>query len=111
MGRARILWVLLALGGCTPATKTAVLPTCAAGAVLSADAPRRGTPVEQTPAGQCLAAHAEAGDIAAALRLGDFYLAVPGTLPLIDRKGHELHWFRLAGRAIDRQRSRPASAQ
>jgi hypothetical protein len=87
---AAMLW------GCSPAAKPPALARCAPDAVLSADAPRHGIPVEQTPAGRCLADHAEAGDIAAALKIGDFYLAVPGTLPLIDRKGHELHWFRLA---------------
>jgi len=91
-----VLLAILCLSGCAPSAKSPVLAACPTGAILSADAPRRGIPVEQTPAGKCLADHAEAGDIAAALRLGDFYLAVPGTLPLIDRKGHELHWFRLA---------------
>jgi len=91
------LLAALCLSACTPAAKAPALRSCDAGAVLSADGPRRGIPVEQSPAGQCLSARAEAGDIAAALRLGNFYLGVPGTLPLMDRKGHELHWFRLAG--------------
>jgi hypothetical protein len=65
--------------------------------VLSADGLARGIPVEATPGGHCLAARAEAGDPAAALRLGDFYSAQPGPLPLIDRNGREVHWYRLAG--------------
>ncbi|WP_428334338.1 hypothetical protein [Novosphingobium sp.] len=91
------LIAVLTLWGCTPAAKAPAPGPCAPDAVLSADAPRRGIPVEQTPAGRCMADRAEAGDIAAGLKIGDFYLNVPGTLPLIDRKGHELHWFRLAG--------------
>ena len=90
------LVTVLCVCGCAPGAKTSTLSACPAGAILSADAPQHGIPVEQTPAGRCLSDHAEAGDRAAALRLGDFYLAVSGTLPLIDRKVHELHWFRLA---------------
>ena len=63
-------------------------PPCAADIVLSADATKRGIPVEATPGGRCLAARAEAGDVAAQLRLGDFYHDAPGTMPLIDRRGH-----------------------
>jgi len=73
-----------------------VPPRCPAGLVLSVAAPAQGTPVEATPAGQCLAARATAGDVAAALRLGDFYRTAPGTLPLIDRRGRQIHWYRLA---------------
>jgi hypothetical protein len=87
---------LLLLAGCSRAVAPPAPPPCPA-AVLSADAPRRGVPVEDTPAGQCLARRAEAGDIDAAMTLGDFYRTLPGTLPLIDRNGREVHWYRLAG--------------
>jgi hypothetical protein len=84
-----------ALSGCAqPAAP--LPPQCAAAAMLSADAPAKGIPVEVTAAGRCLAARAEAGDIAAQLRLADFYHDAPGTMPLIDRRGHQLHWYRLA---------------
>jgi hypothetical protein len=83
------------LAGCASAPAPAP-PVCPAKAALSASAPVRGIPVESTPAGQCLALRAQAGDIAAALRLGDFYRTVPGTLPLIDRRGRQVHWYRLA---------------
>jgi hypothetical protein len=72
-------------------------PTCPAQLVLPADGLAQGIPVETTPGGRCLATRAEAGDAAAALRLGDFYAAQPGPLPLIDRNGREVHWYRLAG--------------
>ena len=86
----------LVLVGCTRAPQPPASRPCLASTVLPADAPAHGIPVEQTPAGHCLADRAEAGDIDAALQLGDFYRELPGTLPLIDRKGHELHWYRLA---------------
>ena len=70
-------------------------PPCPANLVLSA-ALAQGQPVEATPGGRCLAQRATAGDIVAALRLGDFYTAQAGTLPLIDRNGREVHWYRLA---------------
>jgi hypothetical protein len=90
------LGALAAMAGCArePAPNP---PVCPANLVLSAADPARGVPVEDTPAGHCLAARAEAGDIAAALRLGDFYSTLPGTAPLIDRHGRQVHWYRLAG--------------
>jgi hypothetical protein len=91
---ARVLPLLL-LAGCTRAVAPTPPPPCPA-ATLSAEAPRRGVPVEDTPAGRCLAHRAEAGDIDAALALGDFYRTLPGLLPLIDRNGREVHWYRLA---------------
>ncbi len=97
MSRRCIAALVLFSTACTRGSPAPVPPTCAANAVLPVDPLRRGIPVEASPAGHCLATRAEAGDIAAALRLGDFYRQVPGTLPLIDRKGHELHWYRLAG--------------
>jgi hypothetical protein len=110
---ARGLW---ALAGCTLLAGCAVLAGCTAPAapvpppctpppVLSADAPARGIPVEATPGGQCLAARAEAGDVAAQLRLGDFYHDAPGTMPLIDRRGRQIHWYRMAA-----DRGSPAGA-
>ena len=87
---------LTALGACSPGARPPAPQPCAPGVALAIDPLRHGIPVEATPAGKCLADHAEAGENPAAMQLGNFYLAVPGTLPLIDRKGHELHWFRLA---------------
>jgi hypothetical protein len=87
---------LLALAGCAQQAP-APMPECRANLVLPAQAPAHGVPVEDTPAGRCLAARAKAGDVAAALRLGDFYSAIPGKLPLIDRNGRRVHWYRLAG--------------
>ena len=89
---------LLALAGCTQAPPPPPpSPPCAVGTSLPTAGLARGIPVEDTPGGHCLADRAEAGDNDAALRLGDFYRELPGILPLIDRKGHELHWYRLAG--------------
>ncbi len=101
---------LLTLGACTALAGCAkpaapVPPPCAADIVLSADATKRGIPVEATSGGRCLAARAEAGDVAAQLRLGDFYHDAPGTMPLIDRRGHQVHWYRLAA-----DRGSPAGA-
>lgn len=83
------------LAGCA-ASPAPAPPACPADLALSPAAPVHGVPVEDTPAGQCLALRAQAGDIAAALRLGDFYRTLPGTLPLIDRRGRQVHWYRLA---------------
>jgi len=88
------LIALLAACGRSPAPP--VPPPCPANLVLPASAPAQGIPVEDTPAGQCLAARASAGDVAAQLRLGDFYRDTPGTMPLIDRRGRQLHWYRMA---------------
>ena len=90
------LGAVAALAGCA-AERQPTVPTCPAGLVLSPADPARGVPVEDTPAGHCLAARAEAGDIAAALRLGDFYSGLPGIMPLIDRRGRQVYWYRLAG--------------
>jgi len=89
------LGALAALASCARERPPAP-PACPANLVLSAADPARGVPVEDTPAGHCLAARAAAGDITAALRLGDFYSALPGTVPLIDRRGRQVHWYRLA---------------
>lgn len=86
--------LLLALGGCSRALPPAP-PPCPA-AALDEAAPRRGVPIELTAAGACLAARGLAGDAAAALQLGDFYDSLPTTLPLIDRRGRELFWYRHA---------------
>lgn len=93
--RALALGALALLPGCAH-QPTPGPPPCPADLVLSAAAPAHGTPVEATPGGRCLAARAQAGDVAAALQLGDFYRTVPGTLPLIDRRGRQIHWYRLA---------------
>jgi hypothetical protein len=96
IGRGLIaLGAVAALAGCT-GERAPAPPVCPANPVLSAAAPARGVPVEDTPAGHCLATRATAGDIAAALRLGDFYSTLPGTMPLIDRRGRQVHWYRLA---------------
>jgi len=94
IGRSILLAALAMLSGCS-SVRSPAPPPCPAKLVLSA-ALSRGQPVEDTPGGRCLADRATAGDIAAALRLGQFYLAQPGPLPLIDRNGREVHWFRLA---------------
>ena len=86
---------LLALAGCARTAPPAP-PECPVGLALDAAAPLQGVPVETTAPGACLAARAEAGDVGAQIRLGDFYHALPGPLPLIDRRGRELHWYRLA---------------
>jgi sugar lactone lactonase YvrE len=39
---------------------------------------------------------ADAGDVAAELRLGDFYHEQKGALPLIDTRGRQIHRYRLA---------------
>ena len=93
MRRAALILAILA-AGCSRALPPAP-PPCTA-TMLDEAAPRRGLPVEATPAGACLAARAMAGDMAAALRLGDFYDSLPATLPLIDRRGRELFWYRRA---------------
>ena len=93
--RIAVLTATMLVAGCA-STPAQMVPTCPADVVLSA-ALGRGQAVEDTPGGRCLAQRAAAGDIAAALRLGDFYTAQPGPLPLIDRNGHEVHWYRLAG--------------
>jgi hypothetical protein len=85
----------LALTGCAR-QPVPVPPTCPAELALSPAAPASGIPVEMTPAGQCLATRAEAGDVSAQLRLGSFYHDLPGTMPMIDRRGRQLHWYRLA---------------
>lgn len=94
--RSWLLMALAGLAGCSTAA-TPGAPPCPVDAVLPASAPEHGMAIEDTPAGHCLAQRAEAGDIMAALRLGDFYRTLPGTLPLIDRNGREVHWYRLAG--------------
>lgn len=93
--RSLVIAALGMLCSCTSAPPPVPQP-CPANLVLSA-ALAQGQPVEDTPGGRCLADQATAGDIAAALRLGDFYTAQPGPLPLIDRNGREVHWYRLAG--------------
>jgi len=104
IARGGLVLGAMVLAGC--ASKPApALPRCAPDAALSLLAPIHGVPVEATPAGQCLALRAQAGDIAAALRLGDFYRTLPGTLPLIDRRGRQVHWYRLAA-----DRGSPAGA-
>lgn len=89
---APLLPLLLAACAAPPAP----LPRCMPDAALDPAPPYRGVPVETTAAGRCLAARAQAGDSAASLALGDYYRALPGTLPLIDRNGREVHWYRLA---------------
>jgi hypothetical protein len=84
------------LSACSDQPAPTAPPPCPADAVLSAAAPALGTPVEATPAGHCLSMRAEAGDVAAQLRLGDFYRDTPGTMPLIDRRGRQIHWYRMA---------------
>jgi hypothetical protein len=91
-----VLGMAAVLPGCGSGP-TPPAPPCPAGLALSAAGLTRGQPVEETPGGGCLAARAAGGDIAAALRLGDFYAAQPGPLPLIDTNGREVHWYRLAG--------------
>ncbi len=93
MRRTGLILAILA-AGCTRALPPAP-PVCPA-AALSEAAPRRGVPVEDTREGACLAARGLAGDTAAALQLGDFYDSLPATLPLIDRRGRELFWYRHA---------------
>lgn len=90
------LGAAIALSGCS-AQHPPARPPCPAAVALSADAPHNGRPVEDTADGRCLAMEAEAGGIAAALQLGDFYRTMAGPLPLIDRNGREVHWYRLAG--------------
>lgn len=93
--RVLVLGLFVLLCGCSEDRPPAA-PLCPANLELSASAPSRGMPVEDTPAGQCLAARALAGDLTAAVRLGEFYSALPGTVPLIDRRGRQVHWYRLA---------------
>lgn len=92
----RVLLLLLAAVPAACAKAPPAAPPFCPAAGLDAAAPRRGVPIEVTPAGACLAARAQAGDAAAAVQLGDFYDSLPATLPLIDRRGRELHWYRLA---------------
>jgi hypothetical protein len=97
MIRPALALAMVALVSGCGAQRPSAPPTCPANLVLSAGGLAQGIPVEATPGGHCLAARAELGDPAAALRLGDFYAAQPGPLPLIDRNGREVHWYRLAG--------------
>ncbi|EGD58169.1 hypothetical protein Y88_0221 [Novosphingobium nitrogenifigens DSM 19370] len=85
----------LLLGACHHPPHATPL-SCDAHAPLAAEGLARGVPVETTPTGRCLAAMADAGDVAAELRLGDFYHEQKGALPLIDTRGRQIHWYRLA---------------
>ena len=89
------LGLIAALGSC--ATPPPAPPPCPANIALSPADPVRGVPVEDTPGGQCLATRATRGDVAAMLRLGDFYSGLSDPVPLIDRHGRQVHWYRLAG--------------
>ena len=84
------------MAGCSQTAAPVAPAPCPLHAALSAEAPAKGIAVETTNPGQCLAIRAEASDLTAALQLGDFYHDLPGTIPLIDRRGHQLHWYRVA---------------